>query len=167
MFEKIYIYTDGSCINNPGPGGCASIVKVNSYKRKILKAGFYYTTNNRMELMAVIFSLKYLLKINKFFSSINIFTDSCYLYNGITNWIYMWKKKNWKNSNNKLIKNIDLWLILYNLSFFLKEKIKWNLIKAHSGHIYNEECDKIALLSAKKPTCIDLYYPFSICKNKI
>ncbi len=161
MLEKIYIYTDGSCINNPGPGGCASIIRINNCrKKKIFKAGFFYTTNNRMELMAAIFPLQYLLKFNQNFCIIKIFTDSNYLYAGITNWIYLWKKRNWKNSNNKIIKNIDLWLILENLSSFFKNKIKWNLIKGHTGDFNNEEADKIAFLSAKEPKYIDLYHPF-------
>lgn len=83
---KINIYTDGSCINNPGPGGCASIIKLFTKKNKkeiILKAGYYYTTNNRMELMAFILSLKFLINNLYINNDINIFTDSSYLYNGV------------------------------------------------------------------------------------
>ncbi len=156
---KINIYTDGSCINNPGPGGCASILKFLN-KEIILNAGYYYTTNNRMELMAVILSFNFIFYYINIEYFINIFTDSSYLYNGINNWIFFWKKNNWKNNNNKFIKNIDLWIILYKKISLLKNKIKWFLIKSHNGNFYNEKCDKIALFSAKNPTLIDLFFYF-------
>ncbi len=151
---KIDIYTDGSCINNPGPGGCASIIKFIK-KEIILKAGYYYTTNNRMELMAFILSLKFL--VNNFYinNNINVFTDSTYLYNGVNYWIYSWKKNNWKKSNNKFIKNIDLWSLIYKNIILFKKKIKWNLLKSHKGNYYNNKCDKIAFLSAKNPMFFD------------
>ncbi len=152
------IYTDGSCINNPGSGGCAAIVNFKGNKKKIFKAGYYYTTNNRMELMAVILPLKYFLKFCNYIN-INIYTDSKYLFIGITKWIYLWKKNKWKNKKKKIIKNIDLWLTLYNLSCFYKKNISWFLLKSHSGNIYNNKCDKIASFYAKKPTLNDLPFP--------
>ncbi len=158
MLNIVEIYTDGSCIYNPGPGGCAAIVKFHdSDKKKVISYGFYYTTNNRMELMAAILSLQYLLH---FFDVdlINLFTDSNYLFSGINFWMCFWKKNNWKNANNKLIKNIDLWSKLDSLFFFYKSKIRIHLIKSHNGNFYNEECDKIAFLSAKKPFLNDLFY---------
>ncbi len=152
---KIDIYTDGSCINNPGPGGCAALLKINNFYKKIFKAGYFYTTNNRMELMAVILPLQYLLYVNNILF-INIFTDSNYLFAGITNWICVWKNNNWKSTHNKKIKNIDLWFRLYNISVIFKKKIYWHLIKAHSGHYENEKCDKIAFGEALNPSLIDL-----------
>ncbi len=158
---KINIYTDGSCIKNPGPGGCASIIKILN-KEIILNSGYYYTTNNRMELMAIIFPLIFFIKINiKFKYYINIFTDSTYLYNGVNNWIYLWKKNNWKKSNNKFIKNVDLWKKIFSILILFKNKLKWNLIKSHSGNYYNNKCDKIAFLSANNPTFIDYNIYFS------
>ncbi len=162
---KINIYTDGSCINNPGPGGCAAIVKFTN-KKIIFSSGYYYTTNNRMELMAIILPLNFFLFYKKKLCYINIYTDSNYLYKGINNWIYFWKKNSWKNNNNKLIKNIDLWIKIYNLVFFFKKKIKWHLIKSHKGNYYNEKCDKIAFFAAKNPTLKDLPLPF-ILNNKV
>ncbi len=155
---KIDIYTDGSCINNPGPGGCAAIVKFTN-KKIIFHSGYYYTTNNRMELMAIILPLNFFYLYKDYIFYINIFTDSNYLYSGINYWIYLWKKNSWKNNNNKLIKNIDLWTKIYSLVFSFKNKIKWNLIKAHKNNFYNKECDKIAFLSAKNPTLRDLPLP--------
>ncbi len=157
---KIDIYTDGSCINNPGPGGCAAIAILFD-KKLIFHSSYYYTTNNRMELMSVILPLNFFLSYKKNFFLLNIYTDSNYLYSGINFWIYFWKKNNWRNTNNKLIKNIDLWIKIYNLIFFLNKEIKWYLIKAHCGNLYNERCDKIAFLSAKKPILNDLPLPFS------
>ncbi len=158
MLEVVEIYTDGSCIYNPGPGGFASIIKFyNSNNRKIINYGFYYTTNNRMELMAVIFSLKYLFS-NINIGIINVFTDSNYIFSGVNLWINLWRKNKWKTSSNKLVKNIDLWLKINNLLLFFQRKINFYLIKSHNGNLYNEKCDKIALFSAKKPSLIDLNY---------
>ncbi len=153
---KINIYTDGSCINNPGPGGCASIILFLN-KQFILNYGYYYTTNNRMELMAIILAFNFIKKnINENYY-INIFIDSKYIYNGVINWIFLWKKNNWKKSNNKFIKNIDLWNKIYNYLIFFKCNLKWNLIKSHSGNYYNNKCDKIAFFSANNPTLNDFF----------
>ncbi len=155
---KIDIYTDGSCINNPGPGGCAAVAIIIN-KKLVFHSGYYYTTNNRMELMAVILPLNFFLNYKNNIFLLNIFTDSNYLYSGINNWIYFWKNNFWRNTHNKLIKNIDLWIKMHNLIFFFNNKIKWHLIKSHMGNIYNEECDKIAFFSAKNPTLKDLPLP--------
>ncbi len=154
----IDIYTDGSCIKNPGPGGCASIVKINN-KEVIFKAGYYYTTNNRMELMAFILPMRFFLykKINMMY--IYIFTDSIYLYKGINEWLIKWKKNNWKNYKNKFIKNSDLWIEINYLIFYFKKNIKIFYIKSHSGNLYNDKCDKIAFLQAKNPFLNDLEPP--------
>ncbi len=154
---KINIYTDGSCINNPGPGGCASIIKF--CKRKfIFKAGYYYTTNNRMELMAFILPLRFLL-FKKKKQKLYIFTDSIYLYKGINNWLFKWSNNNWKNSTNKIIKNIDLWIEIYKIIYFLNKKIKIIYIKSHNKNFYNEQCDYMAFIEANRPFLKDLPLP--------
>ena len=139
------IYTDGACFGNPGPGGWASIIiKIDTGKRIKIMGSELSTTNNRMELRAVIESLRGIPKESK----LAIFTDSKYVINGIESWIIKWKKNNWIGSNKKLVKNKDLWLDLDGLTKSLS--IKWNWVKGHSGNIENEEVDKLAKQEAKK-----------------
>ncbi len=154
---KIYIYTDGSCIKNPGPGGCAAIV-IFKKKQYIFKAGYFYTTNNRMELMAFILPMRFFLYNNYNNILYIIFTDSNYLYKGVNEWLIKWKCNNWKNSKNKLIKNIDLWIEI-NYFIFILNNIKILYIKGHSNNFYNKKCDKIAFLQAKNPFLYDLNPP--------
>lgn len=136
----IKIYTDGSCINNPGKGGwCALILKDN--EEIILKGNEKDSTNNKMELTSVIEALKY-IKNNNINSKIELYTDSNYVKNGITVWIYNWLKNNWKTANKKPVLNKELWLELFNLQQNLK--IEWNWVKAHNGNHYNEIVDKTA-----------------------
>ncbi|QJC37246.1 ribonuclease HI [Enterobacteriaceae endosymbiont of Donacia thalassina] len=151
MYKNINIFTDGSCIYNPGPGGCAAILQYHKYE-KILTKGFFLTTNNRMELMASIIALES-LKEN---CNIYIFTDSKYLKNGITTWLYNWKKCNWLRNNKKKVKNIDLWKRL-ELSLS-NHNIYWKWIKSHSYNKMNNKCDKLARISAKNPINEDLGY---------
>lgn len=148
MLKKIEIFTDGSCLGNPGPGGYAAILK---YKQteKILSQGFFKTTNNRMELLAAIVALEQLKQA----CQIDLYSDSQYLKNGISNWIHGWKKNNWKTANKKPVKNIDLWMRLDNLVQI--HKINWLWVKGHSGHIENERCDIIAKTEAEAPTVED------------
>ena len=139
------IYTDGACFGNPGPGGWASIIiKIDTGKRIKIMGSELSTTNNRMELRAVIESLRGIPKESK----LAIFTDSKYVINGIESWIMKWKKNNWMGSNKKLVKNKDLWLDLDGLTKSLS--IKWNWVKGHSGNIENEEVYKLAKQEAKK-----------------
>ncbi|QJC35209.1 ribonuclease HI [Enterobacteriaceae endosymbiont of Donacia proxima] len=144
MYKNIKIFTDGSCINNPGPGGCAAILQYHKYE-KILTKGFFLTTNNRMELMASIIALEFLKKD----CNIILTTDSKYLKKGITKWIHNWKKTNWKRNNKQKVKNIDLWQRL-ELSL-IHHKISWRWIKGHSSHFLNKRCDKLARILAKNP----------------
>ncbi|QJC36023.1 ribonuclease HI [Enterobacteriaceae endosymbiont of Donacia cincticornis] len=155
MYKNIKIFTDGSCIYNPGPGGCAAILQYHKHE-KILTKSFFLTTNNRMELMASIIALESLKKK----CSILLITDSKYLKKGITKWIYNWKKSNWKRNNKQKVKNIDLWRRL-ELSL-INHKILWKWIKSHSSNIMNNKCDKLARISAKNPIEEDLGY----IKNK-
>ena len=133
----IKIYTDGSCIGNPGNGGWAAILLINEKKIKI-KGYKKNTTNNQMELTAPIKALKKIPIGEK----IEIYTDSKYVKIGITEWVTKWKKNNWKTSSKKKVKNIDLWKELDNLNE--KYQIKWCWIKGHSGNILNNEVDQLA-----------------------
>ena len=137
----IKIYTDGSCLSNPGNGGWAAIININGDIKKI-SGNEKNTTNNRMELIAPIKALK---NINSK-DPIEIFTDSKYVKNGITEWINTWVLNNWKTSKKDNVKNKDLWLELYKLNQSLN--VKWNWVKAHAGDPLNEEVDMLAKKAA-------------------
>ena len=137
----IKIYTDGSCLSNPGNGGWAAIINMNGEIKKI-SGNEKNTTNNRMELMAPINALK---NINSK-DPIEIFTDSKYVKNGITEWINTWVLNNWKTSKKENVKNKDLWLELHKLNQSLN--VKWNWVKAHAGNPLNEEVDMLAKKAA-------------------
>ena len=132
----IKIYTDGSCIGNPGKGGWAAIILENK-KQKVISGSESYTTNNRMELIAVIKSLKLVKR-----KEISIITDSQYVKNGIEVWIFKWKKNGWMTAEKKPVKNKDLWLLLEKLS--KNKKIKWEWVKGHSSDKLNNKVDEIA-----------------------
>ena len=140
----IKIYTDGSCLINPGNGGWAAIICTKDEMKKI-SGSEKDTTNNRMELLATINALK---EVNSE-DFIEIYTDSKYVKNGINDWIHNWIKNNWKTSNKEDVKNKDLWVQLHELSN--NSKIKWNWVKAHAGNPLNEEVD----LLAKKAASLD------------
>ena len=138
MTDKlIQIFTDGACRGNPGPGGWGAILICGEYRKEI-KGGALLTTNNIMELMAVIKALELL----KNPSVIEITTDSQYVKNGITNWIYNWKEKGWKTANKKPVKNKDIWIKLDKLAS--SHKIDWKWVRGHTGHTENELADKLA-----------------------
>ena len=137
----IKIYTDGSCLENPGNGGWAAIINNDGDVKKI--SGYEKnTTNNRMELLAPISALK---NINTD-CQIEIYTDSQYVKLGITEWINKWVVNNWKTSKKEDVKNKDLWIELYDLNKSLD--VKWNWIKAHAGNIMNEKVDFLAKKAA-------------------
>ena len=137
----IKIYTDGSCLENPGNGGWAAIIIINEEK-KIISGNQKNTTNNRMELLAPIEALK-TLEIN---SEIEIITDSKYVKLGITEWINNWKKNGWKTADKKEVKNIELWKELDSL--VENFNIKWSWVKGHSTDQLNNEVDLIAKKAA-------------------
>ena len=137
----IKIYTDGSCLENPGNGGWAAII-IFKKEKKIISGNQKNTTNNRMELLAPIEALK-TLKIN---SEIEIITDSKYVKLGITEWINNWKKNGWKTANKKEVKNIELWKELDSL--VENFNIKWSWVKGHSTDQLNNEVDLIAKKAA-------------------
>tara|TARA_B100000315_G_C14533211_1_gene567196 strand:+ start:499 stop:939 length:441 start_codon:yes stop_codon:yes gene_type:complete len=139
---EIKIYTDGACVGNPGPGGWAAII-ISENDKKELFGGEKLTTNNRMELTAPIMALEHCAKLKeKTASLIKIYTDSNYVKDGITIWISNWEKNNWKTSNKKNVKNVDLWKKLKEL--VKSKQVEWNWVKAHSKDPMNEEADRLA-----------------------
>lgn len=149
--KKVKIFTDGSCLGNPGPGGYCALIQYKKIEKKIC-SGFYLTTNNRMELLAAIIGLETLTE----FCDVTLVTDSKYVKLGITIWIKKWKLNSWNNSKNKKIKNIDLWKRLEKI--LQLHKIKWKWIKGHSNIKENEYCDKLAKKHAMNPKFIDIGY---------
>ena len=138
----IKIYTDGSCLENPGNGGWAAII-INNGKKTQIKGSKKNTTNNQMELLAPIEALKKIPKGSK----VQIFTDSKYVKIGITEWIHNWKKNGWKTKNKQEVKNKELWK---ELDLLTNEfEISWNWVKAHSVDKLNNEVDLIAREAAK------------------
>jgi ribonuclease HI len=141
--KSISIWTDGACSGNPGPGGWGALIKY-PYLTKKLSGSEAHTTNNRMEILAVINALKS-INLNL---KITIYTDSKYVKDGITSWINNWKINNWKNSQKKDVKNKDLWQELDGLT--QKLDINWQWVKAHSGNIENDIADKLATSAIQK-----------------
>lgn len=151
MSKQIEIFTDGSCLGNPGAGGIGILLRYQQHEKTISK-GYFKTTNNRMELRAVIEALSAL----KESCDVTIYSDSQYVKNGITQWILNWKKNNWKSSQGKSIKNQDLWQLLD--SAVQHHQIHWEWVKGHAGHRENEICDKLAKNGAENPTLEDVGY---------
>lgn len=137
MLKQITLYTDGSCLGNPGPGGYAAVL-IYKQHRKELAQGYELTTNNRMELMAAIAGLQSLTES----CQVHLTTDSQYVRQGITQWIHGWKKKGWKTANREPVKNVDLWLLLD--AEMQRHDVEWHWVKGHSGHPENERCDELA-----------------------
>ena len=141
---EVKIYTDGACIGNPGPGGWAAII-ISENQKKELFGGEKLTTNNRMELTAAIKALEFCNQSKNAqlsLKQIKIYTDSTYLKDGITQWIKKWEKNNWKTSDKKNVKNIDLWKRLKEL--VMTNKVEWHWIKGHSNEPMNELADTLA-----------------------
>jgi len=141
---EIKIYTDGSCVGNPGPGGWAAIVLVENEKKELF-GGEKLTTNNRMELTATIKALEYCANQEEkqlSLKNVRIFTDSTYVKEGITVWINNWEKNNWKTADKKNVKNVDLWKRLKELVKF--NQVEWNWVKGHSEDPMNDLADKLA-----------------------
>ena len=138
MTARVEIFTDGACSGNPGVGGWGAILRYKDIEKE-LSGGEENTTNNRMELMAVIMALSVL----KTKCNISLYTDSKYVMNGITEWLANWKRNNWQTSNKKqAVKNIDLWQRLDDLT--QQHEIRWLWVKGHNGHPENERCDALA-----------------------
>ena len=137
----IKIYTDGSCLKNPGNGGWAAIIFMNG-KKVAIKGNKKNTTNNQMELMAAIEALKKIPTGQK----VQVYTDSKYVKLGITEWIEKWSQNNWKTSSKQKVKNLELWTELNEIS--KKHKIEWFWVKGHAGDPINEEVDTLAKKAA-------------------
>jgi len=138
---RVQLYSDGSCLGNPGPGGYG-VVLLFGEARKELSCGFRLTTNNRMELLAAIVGLKALNRR----CEVTVTSDSEYLRQGITEWIKGWKRNGWKTSTKKPVKNEDLWRQLDALS--QEHTIEWKWVRGHAGHAENERCDVLARTAA-------------------
>ena len=143
MMNKVEIFTDGACKGNPGPGGWGAILRYGTTEKEIYGAS-KNTTNNIMELTAIIESLKNLKKP----CELIITTDSKYVKNGITEWIHNWKKNGWRTAAKKEVKNKELWIELDSLIQI--HSITWDWVKGHSGHPENERADLLANVAIEK-----------------
>ena len=148
MHKNLEIYTDGSSLGNPGPGGYGAVVICDGKIMDELGGGEKDTTNNRMEIMAVIETIKYLIKSK--ILECEIHADSSYVLGGVTSWIENWEKNGWRTANKKPVMNQDLWKELIALIREYKGKISWQKVKGHSGHIHNDRADEIATTNANK-----------------
>jgi ribonuclease HI len=139
---KIEIYTDGACLGNPGPGGWGAVLLYKEHKKEI-SGSEKDSTNNRMEIRAVIEALKLLKKP----SQVTIYTDSKYVMDGITKWIFNWKKNAWRTADKKPVKNLELWQEID--EEVQKHQIEWIWVKGHAGNHFNEIADQLANSAAR------------------
>jgi ribonuclease HI len=133
----VSIWTDGACSGNPGPGGWGVLLRFGAHEKELF-GGYPDTTNNRMEMMAVIEGLKALKQV----CNVHIFTDSTYVLKGMTEWIHGWRKRGWKTAAGKPVKNADLWLELE--AAIGEHTVEWTWVKGHAGHVENERADELA-----------------------
>jgi ribonuclease HI len=154
MDSSVTIFTDGSCLGNPGPGGWCAIL-TEGERSKELFGGYRLTTNNRMELLAVIEALTALKRPCR----VELWTDSQYVRNAIEKrWIDSWQRNGWKNSEKKPVKNQDLWQRL--LPLLATHQVRFHWVRGHSGHRENERCDQLARAAAQKSGLpVDTGYP--------
>jgi ribonuclease HI len=134
---RVIVHTDGACSGNPGPGGWGAILQWNGHTRE-LKGGEPHTTNNRMELMAAIRALEALKRS----CTVELYTDSQYLRDGITKWIHGWKRNGWRTADKKPVKNAELWQRLD--AALANHHVTWHWVRGHSGHDLNERADELA-----------------------
>ncbi|MFM8930194.1 MAG: ribonuclease HI [Betaproteobacteria bacterium] len=135
--ERVLIYTDGACKGNPGPGGWGAWLRYGQHERELF-GGEHVTTNNRMELTAVIQALASLKRP----CVVDLYTDSEYVRQGITSWIRGWKARGWKTADRKPVKNVDLWQTLDGLA--AAHEVSWHWVKGHNGDVGNERADALA-----------------------
>ena len=138
MKKRIDIYTDGACSGNPGPGGWGAVLRYADSEKEI-SGGEAQTTNNRMEMMAVIEGLRAI----KTHCLVHVHTDSKYVMQGATEWIKGWKMRGWKTADKKPVKNVDLWQALEDQ--LARHDVHWHWVKGHSGHPENERADQLAV----------------------
>ncbi len=142
--KKVELFTDGACSGNPGPGGWGAILRYKGIEKE-LSGGEHETTNNRMEMMAVISGLEALNEP----CEVDLFTDSKYVCDSVEKgWVYSWKKNNWRKADKKPALNVDLWETM--LVLLDKHKVTFHWLKGHAGHPENERCDKLAVLQSQK-----------------
>ncbi len=141
--EVVELFGDGACLGNPGPGGWAALLRFKGSEKEIY-GGESHTTNNRMELMAVIEGLRTLTRPCR----VAVTTDSQYVQKGITEWIHGWKKRGWRTADKKPVKNVDLWQALDEVR--APHQVTWHWVKGHAGHIENERVDVLARAEAEK-----------------
>ncbi|BER95376.1 ribonuclease HI [Vibrio cholerae] len=151
MNKQVEIFTDGSCLGNPGPGGYGVVMRYKQVE-KILARGYRLTTNNRMEMLAAVMALQALKEPCR----VILTTDSQYVRQGITQWIHNWKLRGWKTADKKTVKNADLWQALDKET--ARHQVEWRWVKGHAGHRENEMCDELARQAAENPTEDDIGY---------
>lgn len=139
----VEIFTDGACLGNPGPGGWAALLRYGAQESELV-GGAPHTTNNRMELMAVISGLEALTRP----CSVRLVTDSRYVMDGIRSWLPVWKRNGWRTAAKKPVKNIDLWQRLDTAA--ARHEIEWLWVRGHAGHAENERVDALARQQAKR-----------------
>jgi ribonuclease HI len=135
--DVVKIFTDGACKGNPGPGGWGALLQSGRHERELC-GGEALTTNNRMELTAVIRALEALARPSR----VELYTDSQYVKNGITEWLPNWKRRGWKTADRKPVKNVDLWQALDEAA--ARHVVRWHWVRAHAGHAENERADALA-----------------------
>ncbi|MCB2087628.1 MAG: ribonuclease HI [Sphingomonadaceae bacterium] len=135
--KRVELFTDGACKGNPGPGGWGALLRMGQHEKE-LSGAVADTTNNRMEMQAVIEGLNALTEP----CEVDLFSDSKYVIDGITKWVHGWKKRGWVNASKKPVLNADLWHDLIEAS--ARHKITWNWVRGHNGHVENERVDKLA-----------------------
>ena len=140
---EVEIFTDGACRGNPGPGGWAALLRMGGKERE-LSGGELLTTNNRMELMAAIKGLEALKRP----CDVQLFTDSNYVRDGITKWIFGWQRNGWRTADRKPVKNAELWQEL--VDAVVPHRVEWHWVKGHSGHRENDRVDALACAEADK-----------------
>ena len=143
--DTIDVYTDGSCLGNPGPGGWGFVSVVNNIETYSDSGYEAQSTNNKMELTAAIEGLEYVKQNNHSNKKVTVYTDSNYVKNGITKWVINWRRNGWKTKQDKDVINKDLWVRLDALA---SKDIEWKWVKAHNGNYFNEKVDDLARESA-------------------
>ena len=139
---QVDIFTDGACKGNPGPGGWGAVLRFGDKERE-LSGGEAATTNNRMEMMAAIEALNALTRP----CAVRLHTDSKYVLDGITKWVFGWQKKSWRTADNKPVKNVELWQALVKAA--ARHQLSWIWVKGHAGHPENERADALACAAAE------------------
>ncbi|NQY27336.1 MAG: ribonuclease HI [Piscirickettsiaceae bacterium] len=141
--NEVEVFTDGACSGNPGPGGWGAILRSKGVEKE-LSGGEKDTTNNRMEMMAVIVALESLTRS----CNVKITTDSQYVMKGMMEWLPNWKKRNWKTAGNKPVKNVDLWQRMEKSAE--QHTLEWEWVRGHQGHVENERADQLAVDAREK-----------------